>query len=78
MPISPHQASAISLDVGGAAELMELLTFLADWLDSGDKPALDASLERFAHAAYGLADLQADLTRFAFLLGEDGERLFAP
>ena len=53
-------------------ELVEMLTFLGDW---PDRPALDASLHRFAHAAYGINDLQADLARFAFLLGDDGGRL---
>jgi hypothetical protein len=49
---------------------------LADWLAGVDEPALSASLQRFAHTAYGVADLQVDLARFAFLLGGDGERMF--
>jgi hypothetical protein len=40
--------------------------------------AFDASLQRLAHAAYGLADLHADLTRLAFLLGSAGEQLLHP
>ena len=76
MPVDPHRPGPISLDAADAAELVEMLTFLGDWLDSTDRPALDASLHRFAHAAYGINDLQADLARFAFLLGYDGGRLF--
>ena len=75
MPVDPRHVGTISLDIGDAVELVELLTFLDDWLDSGEKGVLDASLQRFAHAAYALADLQADLARFAFLLGDEGERL---
>jgi hypothetical protein len=56
----------ITLDLGDAAELAEMLTFLAD------------SLAAFTgHPAYGIEVLRADLHRFAFLLGEtDGEELF--
>jgi hypothetical protein len=76
MPADPRHAGTISLDVGDAVELMEMLTFIADWLNGRDKPALHASLQRFAHAAYDSADLQSDLARFTFLLGDDGRRLF--
>jgi hypothetical protein len=57
-------------------ELVQMLAFLCEWLDSSDGPALDASLRRFAHDAYDIADLRTDLARLAFLLGGDGERLF--
>ena len=76
MPVDPHRAATISLDAGDAAELVEMLGFIGDWLDSTDGPALNASLQRFAHAAYDLADLQADLARLAFLIGDEGDRLF--
>ena len=55
-----------------------MLTVLGEWLDSSDGPALNASLQRFAHDAYDTADLRSDLARFAFLLGGDGDRLFGP
>ncbi|MFC4943230.1 hypothetical protein [Pseudonocardia sp. GCM10023141] len=74
--MSDPRQPAISLDVIDAAELVEMLTFIGDWLEGTDRPLLNASLQRFAHAAYGLADLQTDLARFAFLLGDEGERLF--
>ncbi len=72
----PTRTGTIPLDVGDATELVEMLTFLGDWLDSTDGPALNTSLQRFANTAYGLTDLQVDLARFAFLLGDEGERLF--
>jgi hypothetical protein len=63
-----------------AMELGELLTFLHDWLDDADNPALAASLRRFVGAdSYDLNELHADLARFAFLLGaDDGTRAFDP
>jgi hypothetical protein len=64
-------------DAGDAAELAEMLQFLAGWL--GRDPArLAASLAEFVgHPGYGIQDLRADLERFAFLLGgSDGEQLF--
>jgi hypothetical protein len=66
------------LDVGDAAELAEMLTFLARWLSGSQKPALDKSLATYVgHPAYATDTLCADLHRFAFLLGEnDGEELF--
>ena len=66
------------LDLGDAAELAEMLTFLASWLSGEQKPALEQSLAAFAgHPAYNTTALCAGLRRFAFLLGEsDGEELF--
>jgi hypothetical protein len=68
----------IRLDLRDAAELGQMLTFLAEWLSGSQKPALDASLGAFVgHPAYNADTLRADLHRFAFLLGEtDGEELF--
>ena len=68
----------ISLDLGDAAELAEMLTFLADWLSGSQKQALNDSLAAYVgHPAYTTEVLRADLHRFAFLLGEsDGEELF--
>jgi hypothetical protein len=68
----------ITLDLGDAAELAEMLTFLADWLSSSQKQALAGSLSAFVgHPAYNTETLRADLHRFAFPLGvSDGEELF--
>ena len=69
----------LRLDVVDAAELAELLQFLADWL-ARDPARLGASLEAFVgHPAYGTAQLRQDLNRVTFLLGgDDGESLFGP
>ena len=68
-----------SLDTGDAAELTELLHFLADWLAS-DPHHLGTALTRHTGSpAYTLTHLRTDLHRFAFLLGgNDGEQLFNP
>ena len=68
----------ITLDMGDAAELAEMLTFLADWLSGSQKPILAKSLAAFVGTtAYTTDALRADLHRFAFLLGlSDGEELF--
>ena len=68
----------ITLDLGDAAELAEMLTFLADWLSGSQKQILDESFAAFVgHPAYDTDALRADLHRFAFLLGaSDGEELF--
>jgi hypothetical protein len=67
-----------TLDMVDAAELAEMLTFLAGWLSGRQKPALDESFAAFVgHPAYNADALCADLHRFAFLLGAtDGEELF--
>ena len=66
------------LDTSDAAELAQMLQFLTDWL-AADPAPLDASLTRFiGHRAYGASQLQTDLHRFVFLLGDDdGQALFA-
>ena len=68
----------IRLDLGDAAELAEMLTFLTNWLSGSQKQALAQSFAAFVgHPAYGIETLRADLHRFAFLLGiSDGEELF--
>ena len=68
----------ITLDTGDAAELAEMLAFLASWLSGSQKPALDESLAAYVgHPAYNTGTLCTDLHRFAFLLGaSDGEDLF--
>ena len=68
----------ITLDLGDAAELTEMLTFLADWLSGSQKQAPAGSLAAFVgHPAYNTDSFCADLHRFVFLLGvSDGEELF--
>jgi hypothetical protein len=68
----------IRLDLGDAAELAEMLTFLTGWLSGSQKQALHDSFAAFAgHPAYNTDALCADLRRFVFLLGaSDGEELF--
>jgi hypothetical protein len=68
----------ITLDTGDAAELAEMLTFLAGWLSGSPKQTLDQSFAAFVgHPGYDTDVLSADLHRFAFLLGDsDGEQLF--
>jgi hypothetical protein len=67
----------VRLDAVDAAELAELLQFLAQWL-TRDPGLLGASLGQFAgHPAYNISELRQDLNRFTFLLGgDDGEPLF--
>lgn len=67
---------SISLDTADAAELAELLQFLAEWLTS-DPGRLGASLQAFVgHPAYGISQLRTDLDRFTFLgSGEDRNRI---
>lgn len=69
----------IRLDAVDAAELAEMLQFLSRWL-ARDPGRLGASLADFVgHPACNIAELRADLARFAFLLGgDDGESLFGP
>jgi hypothetical protein len=68
----------ITLDMGDAAELAEMLTFLGTWLSGSQEQILAESLAAFVgHPAYGIETLRTDLHRFAFLLGiSDGEELF--
>jgi hypothetical protein len=76
MPDDPARPATTQLD---ATELLELLTFLSDWLEGREAPLLASSLNRFVgNQAYDLTTLQADLARFTFLLGDDGERLLRP
>jgi len=75
----PDHAGGVHLAAEDAAELGQLFTFLSDWLDGHDTELLAASFRRFmGTTGYDLAELQADVDRFAFLLGDEGERLFGP
>jgi hypothetical protein len=69
----------VRLDAVDAAELAELLQFLAQWL-ARDRGRLGASLGEFVgHPACNVGELRQDLNRFTFLLGgDDGESLFGP
>ncbi len=71
--------TGVTLNASDAAELAEMLQFLADWLER-DPGRLGASLEDFVgHPAYNTSQLREDLDRFIFLLGgSDGESLFGP
>ncbi len=65
----------IALTAEHAIELVELLEFLHDWTTT-DRQHLSESLARFTGSdAYNLDALRADLARFAFLLGGNGEQL---
>jgi hypothetical protein len=68
----------VNLELSDAIELAELLTFLADWLNSSHRDTLVASLTDYVgHDTYRVDDLHNDLHRFVFLLGlSDGEQLF--
>ena len=71
-------APQVHLDLAGAAELGEMLTFISQWLGGTDQAQLAASFGRFIGTqGYDLAELRTDLARFTFLLGhDDGEQLF--
>lgn len=69
------RVSPVSLAAEDAVELAELLEFLANWIGE-DRTQLDRSLIRFVGCpGYDAAELQADLRRFAFLLGGCDPRL---
>ena len=69
----------VSLDVVDATELLGMLDFISNWA-AGDREVLDRSLRRFVGVeGYDIELLRADLERFIFLLGGDGEEaLFGP
>jgi hypothetical protein len=56
-----------------AIELGELLEFLCCWLDESCD-VLVGALASFCGEGYTIEDLRADVSRFAFLLGGDGDR----
>ena len=62
----------------GAAEIVETLALLTEWLSGSQEKALADSFTAFiGHPAHNTGALCADLHRFAFLLGaSDGEELF--
>jgi hypothetical protein len=63
------------LDADDAVELGELLDLLARWFAS-DREGIGASIARFiGDRSYGIDDLRGDVSRFAFMLGGDGDLL---
>jgi hypothetical protein len=68
----------ITLDLGDAAELAEMLTFLAEWLSGSQEQTLPGSLAAFVgHTADNADTLRGDLHRFASLLrASDGDDRF--
>lgn len=59
------------LNAGEVVELGELLEFVSDWLAADDR-SMAESFRRFVGCGlYDLNELQADLSRFVFLLGGD-------
>jgi hypothetical protein len=77
VPGLPIEVTDVTLAPADAAELVEMLQFLSDWL-ARDRHHLETSLEAFAgSSAYGPRQLSDDLARFIFLVGgSDGEPLF--
>jgi hypothetical protein len=68
------RVAPVSLEADDAIELAEMLEFLANWIGE-DRTLLHRSLIRFAGCPVDDAGLQADLRRFAFLLGGCDPRL---
>jgi hypothetical protein len=68
----------VFLEADEAAELGELLEFLGRWL-ANDREGLGASIACFVgNEAYGIGELYDDVSRFAFMLGGDGDVLVSP
>ena len=61
------RASSITLDIGDAIELSELLDYLAQWLGLAD-PVVSADLSRFAWDHGAIRSVRQDLVSFAQLL----------
>ena len=68
----------VSLNATDAAELVEMLDLITDWL-ARDRAVLKRSLLNFVGVdGYDVDALRADLGRLVFLLGGDAEPLFGP
>ena len=79
VPEPRDRQAGIRLDPDDATELVEMLTFLSDWFDGLDAELLATSFRRFVGTTGDeLAELRADVDRFALLLGDDGVRTFTP
>lgn len=63
----------VCLRADDAIELVELLEFIGSWLGCASEVVTDA-LAGFCGAGYTVEELRADVARFVFLLGGDGER----
>ncbi len=68
-PIPP-----VCLDAADAAELAEMLLLVRDWAGS-DRRHHDSLRSFLDGQGYTLAELRADLARFAFLLGGDHDEV---
>jgi len=58
----------ITIDAADAIELAEALGWLRDWF-TYDTDTLDQSMRRHSFGLFSLDELDADLARFAHLLG---------
>jgi hypothetical protein len=66
----------VCLDAGDAMELGELLEFLVGCLGSGGGRVAGSFSAFVGYGGYDIDGLRTDLSRFAFLLGGDGEMFF--
>ncbi|MBF6332249.1 hypothetical protein [Nocardia transvalensis] len=57
------------LTVDDAIELVEMLTFIDNWLTSSDQTVAQSFHAFVGAEGYALTDLRGDLNRFATLLG---------
>jgi hypothetical protein len=64
------------IDTTDAIELAETLQLSTRWLTTDPATLAPLFPNYIGHLAYGLEALRADLDRFTFLLGSDGEYLF--
>ena len=64
--------ASVTLRADDIVELGELLEFLHDWIATC--PEARASFRKFCLGVFTIEEMRADLARFAFLLGSDGER----
>lgn len=60
--------STVTLDAADAVELAEILGWLRDWF-AADRDTLAGSMRRFSFGLFRLGEIDADLDRFASLLG---------
>lgn len=62
--------TTVTLDAADAIELAAALGWLRDWFAS-DHDTLAASMRRHSFGLFRLDDVDATLTRFAWMLGAD-------
>lgn len=71
--VSP-EVTGVCLPAEHAIELGGLIELLGDWLDLASADVVADALAGFCGGGYTVGELRADLARFPFLLGGDGER----